>query len=366
MGGAPRALLDTVQSLSSSYKVEVCSYGAGPFVDACRLRGITCHVLPARLASSFPMAYWYLFLGALQWAWHLWKFAPDLCYVNTCAHSHPLLVARTAGVRTILHQREHFLKGRYRYRSRLRMKVFGFTVTDWWSVSSAVSQSIRSHFPRRRWVLTVHDALLASRAEELRRPLDARKARQQLGLELDGFLVGFLGAPTRTKGVDLFLRAATQLRGHPIRFAIAGGDYRSSFEMARVLELEKKVDLSRIHYFPQISKVRDFLSALDFLCVLSRSEGFGLVFLEAAAAGCPVLTTPVGAATEIFEEGKTGAFFPDYKVENIAKWILEFLSDSSRRENLAIGAKKTIPERFSWENYERFAKARISWLINML
>jgi glycosyltransferase involved in cell wall biosynthesis len=57
-------------------------------------------------------------------------------------------------------------------------------------------------------------------------------------------------------------------------------------------------------------RVADYLQAADLCIFPSDYEGFGVGLIEALATGTPVLSTPVGIARELIQEGETGFRFP--------------------------------------------------------
>ena len=81
--------------------------------------------------------------------------------------------------------------------------------------------------------------------------------------------------------------------------------------------------------------------------VFAAEEDFGIVVVEAQAAGTPVLAYGKGGATEIVIQGETGLFFKEQTVEAVVRVVREFESGKYYFE----------PERIR-ENAERFSKAR--------
>lgn len=77
----------------------------------------------------------------------------------------------------------------------------------------------------------------------------------------------------------------------------------------------------------------------------SRFEGFGLAGLEAMACGAPVITSPVGAVTEV--GGDVVSYVDGSVPEQIAESAERLLSDDARREEMGKAARKRAVEQFS-------------------
>lgn len=139
-----------------------------------------------------------------------------------------------------------------------------------------------------------------------------------------GRTVLFAGVHRHYKGVDVLLRAMTQLPAE-IRLIVAGdGPLRTAWQdLAVALELEGRVDF--VGRVDDAALHRLYASAdAVVLPSTSRAEAFGLVLLEAMAAGVPAVTTEVGSATsEVVVDGVTGAVTrpgdPDALADAIAR-----------------------------------------------
>ncbi len=77
-----------------------------------------------------------------------------------------------------------------------------------------------------------------------------------------------------------------------------------------------------------------------------RAEGLGMVLLEAAAAGVPVVATRCGGIAEIVEDGETGYLVPQRDRSALAKRILALLSDPEARTAMGQRARWHAERRF--------------------
>ncbi|HLD21679.1 MAG TPA: glycosyltransferase family 4 protein [Patescibacteria group bacterium] len=87
----------------------------------------------------------------------------------------------------------------------------------------------------------------------------------------------------------------------------------------------------------------------DVVIVPSRWEGFGLVALEAMAAGCPVLVSDVDGLRECVEQGKTGLRVNMQQPQRVAEVLQQFLKDSSLRQQLGEAARIAVAKKYSIE-----------------
>ncbi|MGH9299889.1 MAG: glycosyltransferase, partial [Acidimicrobiales bacterium] len=145
-------------------------------------------------------------------------------------------------------------------------------------------------------------------------PGDRFMARRALGLDGAGSLLLYVGRIQPLKGVDVAVRALAELhhRGRTdARLVIVGGPSgpRGSDEVAALARSVEELGLSgRVRFVPpqRHELLSTYYRAADCCIVPSRSESFGLVALEAAACGVPVVAASVGGLTTLVEDGRTG------------------------------------------------------------
>jgi glycosyltransferase involved in cell wall biosynthesis len=91
------------------------------------------------------------------------------------------------------------------------------------------------------------------------------------------------------------------------------------------------------------------MMAMDVFAMPSLWEGFGLVFLEAMAAGKPVVSTAVSAIPEVVQDGVTGLLVPPREAESLARAILALLTDPARARCMGEAGRVRLQERFTEE-----------------
>ena len=93
-----------------------------------------------------------------------------------------------------------------------------------------------------------------------------------------------------------------------------------------------------------VDDVRPWLSAFDAFVLPSRSEGMGLVLVEAMALGCPVVATKVGGIPEVL--GDAGVLVESGNVEALALELARLLSDHAMQQRLSSNSRERA-QRFS-------------------
>ncbi|MEA2157508.1 MAG: hypothetical protein QOE11_3648 [Solirubrobacteraceae bacterium] len=183
--------------------------------------------------------------------------------------------------------------------------------------------------------------------------------RGRLGLEAGTPLVGLVGRLQPWKGQREFLRAAKLvLRDHPrAHFAVVGGAILGR-EGAYPQELEQLArDLGiaeRVTFTGHTREVPGWMRALDVVVNASSPEPFGLVIIEAMAAGRPVVAVGGGGGpADIIEHGRTGILCPDRTPEMLAEGIGALLADPQLRQAIGARGRAVVEERFSVQHMAR-------------
>ena len=141
-------------------------------------------------------------------------------------------------------------------------------------------------------------------------PGDRAAARRELGLP-DRPVLLFVGRIQRLKGADLAIGALAELRDPRAELVIVGGPSGTDgdAELAHLHAMVAELGLERRVRFvaPQPhERLVTWYRAADVCVVPSQAESFGLVALEAAACGTPVVASDVGGLRSLVDHGKTG------------------------------------------------------------
>jgi D-inositol-3-phosphate glycosyltransferase len=179
------------------------------------------------------------------------------------------------------------------------------------------------------------------------------QARRALGLPEGVPLLLFVGRIQPLKGADVAVRALAALRGFPdAHLVVVGGPSgpRGEEHLGRIREIvEKEKVADRVHFVaPQAHELLStYYRAADVCVVPSRSESFGLVALEAAACGTPVVAAAVGGLTTLVDDGHTGYLVDDPTPAAFADAVGRVLGDPLQSERLATAAVVRA-RRYTW------------------
>lgn len=165
-----------------------------------------------------------------------------------------------------------------------------------------------------------------------------------------------VGAIRTRKGYNLSIRSFAKIKKQfpDMQYVIVGKKYGASF-YEKIKALIKNLSLEdSVHIFEDIEERGDLAELYrhaEFFCLLSRNmdrdvEAFGLVFLEAAACGLPIIGTNEGGVSDAVQEGKnailidvkdTSLFYADAP-DALSKAMIALLQDKNLREKMKVAS----------------------------
>jgi glycosyltransferase involved in cell wall biosynthesis len=177
---------------------------------------------------------------------------------------------------------------------------------------------------------------------------DGKLIRTELGLDPQDFVVGNVGRLALQKGQrHLILAMPLLLERVPRAHAVIAGSGDLE-DYLRDLALEVGV-ADRVHVLGPRRDVPALMHAIDVFAMPSIWEGFGLVLLEAMAAGRPVVASRVATIPEVVADGETGVLVPPGDPVALAEALAELAHDSERARSLGEAGRERLRKRFSIE-----------------
>ncbi len=213
-------------------------------------------------------------------------------------------------------------------------------------------------------VTVVHNGIDA----QLWRPRPDEDAVRRLGVDPQRPSVLYVGRITRQKGLPYFLQAAAALPPD-VQVVLCAGAPDTPELLAEVEQLRDALRRSRdgVVWIPQMlprAQVIALLTAATVFVCPSVYEPLGIVNLEAMACAVPVVATATGGIPEVVVPGETGWLVPIDQVgdgtgtptdpqrfvDDLAKALVEAVSDPERARRLGEAGRRRAVEHFSWES----------------
>ena len=171
---------------------------------------------------------------------------------------------------------------------------------------------------------------------------------------MDGkFNLLFLGRLEKRKGLKYLLSAYSRLKWDwpQIRLIVVGGGQPDA-ECHRIMSERNLQDVVFVGRTSDELRTRYFKSAHVYCSPATGKESFGIVLLEAMAAGTPVLATDIEGYASVVEHGQNGLLVPPKDEEALAQAIAVLINDPVLRQRLAAQGVKTA-DSFRWERVAR-------------
>ncbi len=218
---------------------------------------------------------------------------------------------------------------------------------------SWVSDYVIVFGPQVRHDVKRYDLVAASRIRMLSPgvPIEDLSVKESLAeakelLRATGFCIGTVSRLEEQKGQEYLLKAIDLIRPEipDLTLLIVGdGTRRASLErLVRDLGLKKSVRFLGIR-----RDVPLILRSLDLYVQPSLWEGIPLTLLEAMGAGVPVISTRVGRASEVIQDGENGRLVPPGDAEAMAAAILGAYRHPEWRSHWKEKGEPTIAEKYS-------------------
>ena len=177
-------------------------------------------------------------------------------------------------------------------------------------------------------------------------------------------LVLYVGRLVVEKGVQVLLDAIPKvLQKLDAKFVIAGDGYLRSELVKRVAEsgLASKVHITG---YLDTKTIRRLFLAADVCVIPSLYEPFGIVALEAMAAGCPVVASDTGGLSEIIEHEKTGVKVYPNNPDSLAWGILRVLESKDLAEYLKKNMREKVEREYRWSTIAQTTKSFYGEVLN--
>lgn len=193
-------------------------------------------------------------------------------------------------------------------------------------------------------------------------PFGSKSSVMYNGIRLDDFECGAryshprpyvfaIGRLVKQKGFDVLIRAFADagLESHDLLFAGEGPEHGALCQLAENTGMK-----DRVHFLGRANRPKTvaLFKGCSFFVLPSRMEPFGIVNLEAMAAGKAIIASRVGGVPEVVLDGETGILVPPEDVGALAAALRHLAEDAPLRERLANNGRQRALE-FTWPKIAR-------------
>jgi len=148
--------------------------------------------------------------------------------------------------------------------------------------------------------------------------------------------------------------AILRAKSCPVELILAGdGDERARHEA-----LAGRLGISDcVRFLGTRTDIPELMGASDVLVLATESEGFGVVLLEAMAAGIPVVATDIPPCREALDGGRCGTLVPPRDPQGLAEALERTLRDRRRTDELVHAAATRVRDHYDLPlMVERYAR----------
>lgn len=180
-----------------------------------------------------------------------------------------------------------------------------------------------------------------------------KTVRAELKISSESQIILSVSRLVEKNGLDILIAAAAQIKNCELIIVGTGVDEKKLKEQARLVGV-------RAHFVgtKSAAEIKRYAAAAQLFCRPSRSEGQGIVFLEAMCLGLPVVATRVGGIPSIIDHGKNGWLVEPNNPAALARGLQQVLQDKVLAAKLVAGGQENVA-KFSWD---KLAPQIISWL----
>ena len=297
-------------------------------------------------------------LRTLPLTWRLWRAIasakPDLVHINDAIFLNRPAIAASwlAGRRAVCHVRS---LGQLNWIDRLLARTLRGCI----AISRWVEEDLAAQGVRCAKSVLIYDGVDPAAYEDLP---DRLAAREELGLPADATVIAVLGRLVPWKGQHLFIQAMRRvIESNPLAVGVIAGApevYSLDYEPALREQARELGIADRIRFTGFVAEPRTVLAAVDVLAHCSVTpEPFGLVMIEAMAAGKAVVTPAEGGGAEIVVHGETGLLYQPRDPVALEEAMLALTSDQATARIMGDAGRARVRSAFDVQRFRKQMEA---------
>jgi len=203
--------------------------------------------------------------------------------------------------------------------------------------------------PGEKATVLANGSISGVNIERFRPALEFReKIRKAHAIPMDFFLILYMARLTRDKGAIMMAKTFARygVENRKSHILIVGPDEESLRPQMRELCSEC---IDQVHFIEQVHCPEEYMAAADVFCLPSFREGFGTVFINAAAVGIPAIASRIYGSSDAVVDGETGFLFEPGNVEQCVKLLQHLEADPGLRISMGACGRVRAVEKFSEE-----------------
>ena len=188
------------------------------------------------------------------------------------------------------------------------------------------------------------------------------KIRKAHAIPMDSFVILYMSRLTRDKGAIMMAKifAKYGVENRRSHILVVGPDEESLRTLMKEICSEC---IDRVHIVDQVHCPEEYMAAADVFCLPSFREGFGTVYINAAAVGIPAIASRIYGSSDAVEDGETGFLFEPGDIGQCVKLLQRLEANPGLRISMGARARVRAVEKFSEELLTQallsFYKARL-------
>lgn len=193
--------------------------------------------------------------------------------------------------------------------------------------------------------------------------------REQIGITPGQKLILSVGRLQRRKGFDMLVKGLPELlsRGVDARYALIGIGEDQTYLKNLAQELGV---MDRVHFLGHVSAedLPRWYNACDVFAMPNRevngdTEGFGMVFIEAAACGKPSIAGTAGGTGAAVLDGQTGYRVDGTRLDEVTDALQRLLTDELLAARLGQSGHRRAVAEFSWEAVAATTRQKLGGIV---
>ena len=168
----------------------------------------------------------------------------------------------------------------------------------------------------------------------------------------DPFII-FVGRASYEKGALSAAKATLQInQTHPLTLVLVGQQSPEFQKYHQQLLPHEKKQIRHLGLVSEEDK-HSLLEAAELLLLPSRTDSFGIVFLEAWAHGIPVIGANAGGIPGVIDDGENGLLVEFGDIGALSQAIQHLINDDSMRHQMGQAGRNKLETVFTWDNVSR-------------